>query len=431
VPVAGWWLATLSAPRRFRDSAAMGAEEGKSGPQTAEVREALERFVVDNDDLLDLESRIGRFNIFDALGIARVEIRHSNFLAFILDPAESHGQGPLFLKAVLMDLLKKAGSDSRPLSPIDLDGANLRGVEVKREWKNIDLLITCKEPRFAVVIENKVGSKDHSNQLNRYSETVKGLDAGRKPLYVYLTPGGEDPSQETREAWLNYSYEELYGVLKRVRDMHEKSIGGDVLVFLDHYLDLLRTRFMNDQELQELCERIYKNHRQALDMIWERIGTAGSRLLPEVANAVKADGRWRVVWQNQNVVNSVPVAWLKWLPPLGSYYDDDPRIWIVLKIELSGSRLDFFIEMHGVTDQKTGERIARVLFAEAPKCGFKRSSARKLTNFTHVSGRECMLEWGEDDEPEPEAILMAVKRTLDDLYPRIEKLALVLKPLCK
>ena len=54
---------------------------------------ALERFVVDNDDLLALESLIGRFNIFDALDIARVEIRHSNFLAFILDPAESHGQG--------------------------------------------------------------------------------------------------------------------------------------------------------------------------------------------------------------------------------------------------------------------------------------------------------------------------------------------------
>src|SRR5437660_8652429 len=90
---------------------------------------ALERFVVENDDLLELESRIGRFNIFDALGITRVEIRHSNFLAFILDPAESHGQGQLFLKAILMDLLANAAPGLRPLSPIDLDGTDLRGVE--------------------------------------------------------------------------------------------------------------------------------------------------------------------------------------------------------------------------------------------------------------------------------------------------------------
>src|SRR5205823_5799510 len=115
-----------------------------------------------------------------------------NFLAFILDPAESHGRGQLFLKAVLMDLLKHAPEESRPLSPIDLDGTDLRGVEVKREWKNIDLLITCKEPPFAVVVENKIGSQDHSKQLDRYSRTMKVCYPDPKPLYVYLTPDGDD-----------------------------------------------------------------------------------------------------------------------------------------------------------------------------------------------------------------------------------------------
>src|SRR6266852_7115236 len=131
----------------------MTSEQGSPGIQDATELSALERFVVENDDLLALESLVGKFNIFDALEIARVEIRHSNFLAFILDPAESHGQGQLFLKAVLMDLLKKAKPERRPLSPIDLDGTDLRGVEVRREWKNIDLLIICQEPRFSVVIE--------------------------------------------------------------------------------------------------------------------------------------------------------------------------------------------------------------------------------------------------------------------------------------
>src|SRR5260370_40917636 len=100
----------------------MTPEQGNLDSQDAEALTALERFVVDNDDLLALEALIGKFNIFDALRIARVEIRHSNFLAFILDPAESHGQGQLFLKAVLMDILKAARADLRPLSPIDLDG---------------------------------------------------------------------------------------------------------------------------------------------------------------------------------------------------------------------------------------------------------------------------------------------------------------------
>src|SRR5262249_51256095 len=64
------------------DAHTMDTEEGIPSTQGTAAREALERFVVENDDLLTLESRIGRFNIFDALGITRVEIRHSNFLAF-------------------------------------------------------------------------------------------------------------------------------------------------------------------------------------------------------------------------------------------------------------------------------------------------------------------------------------------------------------
>ena len=48
----------------------MTTEEGNHGVKGTDALEALERFVVENDDLLALESLIGRFNIFDALGIA-------------------------------------------------------------------------------------------------------------------------------------------------------------------------------------------------------------------------------------------------------------------------------------------------------------------------------------------------------------------------
>jgi hypothetical protein len=115
---------------------------------------ALERFVVENDDLLALEERIGRFNIFDALGIARREIQHSNFLAWLLDPSESHGQGDLFLKPLLMDIARHARKHglNPPFSPVHLDGADLREVEIRREWKCIDLLLVGKSPLFALAI---------------------------------------------------------------------------------------------------------------------------------------------------------------------------------------------------------------------------------------------------------------------------------------
>ena len=210
-----------------------------------------------------------------------------------------------------MDLLKKAPADARPLSPIDLDGTDLRGVEVKREWKHTDLLIRCQEPPFVVVIENKIGSREGPGQLIRYEKVMREHHPDVRPLYVYLTVNADEPSED---AWVPYSYEAIHRVLKRVRETYRNAIGDDVLVFLDHYLDLIGTRFMDNEEIEQLCQRIYKNHRQALDLIWERVGSPESGVLAEVANVLEESPRWEVVARPSQCIDFVPKAWLDWLP---------------------------------------------------------------------------------------------------------------------
>ena len=111
-----------------------------------EMLVALERFVVENEELLLLEERIGRFNLFDALGIVRIEIRHSNFLAWLLDPNESHGQGSMFLNGVLMDLLRQSPPALRPFSPIELDGAEMRGVRIGPRKRTAEITDSVDEP---------------------------------------------------------------------------------------------------------------------------------------------------------------------------------------------------------------------------------------------------------------------------------------------
>jgi len=48
-------------------------------------REALEDFLIENPDLERLEIMLGEFNLFEALGVVRQELRHSDFLGFLLD----------------------------------------------------------------------------------------------------------------------------------------------------------------------------------------------------------------------------------------------------------------------------------------------------------------------------------------------------------
>ncbi|MGF2010218.1 MULTISPECIES: hypothetical protein [unclassified Nostoc] len=48
-------------------------------------RALLESLILENEDLEKLESKLAQFNIFEAIGVVRQELRHSNFLAFPKD----------------------------------------------------------------------------------------------------------------------------------------------------------------------------------------------------------------------------------------------------------------------------------------------------------------------------------------------------------
>jgi len=402
------------------DSAIPAGENG-------EALTALERFVVENDDLLALELLIGKFNIFDAVKIARTEIRHSNFLAFLLDPLESHGHGQLFLTAFLMDLLKNAPAPRRPLSPIELDGAQLRGVEVRREWNHIDLLITCSEPPLAVVIENKVGSSEHSDQLNRYEQTIKSHCGSTPALLVYLTPSGDEPSAE---GWVPYSYRDLHRVLSRVRVTYKNSIGADVLIFLDHYLNLIGSRFMDDPQIDDLCQKIYKNHRRALELIYDRVGSPAAGVLAEAEAALKEDSRWHVFYRGANLIDFVPADWLSWLPPVGSDRKDNPRSWFVFRFEVYNAKLDFYVEIRKMADLAVRRKVVDTLIKEGARFGFKRAAGTITDNYTRVSGRERILQWNDEgDEPSEDLVRSAVKKKLDDVFPKIAGVPSILKPL--
>ena len=131
----------------------------------------LESLVIDNPDLSLLESKLSSFNIFEAVGMTRQEIRHSYFLSFLLNPSESHYFGDLFLKKFLISSL--LSFKNPPFSAISIDVANLEDAEVKREYKNIDILIYSSSEKIVVAIENKVDSSEHSDQLNKYREIIE------------------------------------------------------------------------------------------------------------------------------------------------------------------------------------------------------------------------------------------------------------------
>src|SRR5436190_1069598 len=68
----------------------------------------LVRFLDDEDALQRVASFAGRFNFFDATGIARRELRHSDLLAYLQNPNQNHGLGDRFLRRFLSGLVRQS-----------------------------------------------------------------------------------------------------------------------------------------------------------------------------------------------------------------------------------------------------------------------------------------------------------------------------------
>jgi hypothetical protein len=218
--------------------------------------QALQAFAdtVQNPDLLRLESLLKRFNLFEAVGAVRHELRHSDFLAFLLDPNRNHGLGTAFLHRFLQ-------------AALDLDGVDLSRAYVLREWHHIDILVVDEASRLVVIIENKIDTGEHSDQLNRYRETFQSYFPGHQALGLYLTPNGDAPSSP--EDYRAISYSLVCEIIEQTARDNQLALDAEVVMALEHYAQMLRRHIVSDSDIAELCRSIYKQHKQALDLIFE------------------------------------------------------------------------------------------------------------------------------------------------------------------
>lgn len=226
-----------------------------------EEQEALHNFLQDIEYLDDLNAWTSKLNLFDVLKISRNEIRHSNFLAWLLNPNENHGLGDKYLKGLLSRILKNSNKKNDVLNILLSD---FYSFNVYREWKNIDILILSDKEKLAVIIENKVTSNEHDNQLNRYKKTLEIEYPDYKKIFLYLTPDGLEPSDSD---WDILTYTDVVEILENIKN--KNNLLPDVTLLMNNYIDVIRRDIVQDQNLVEICNKIYNKHKKALDLIYE------------------------------------------------------------------------------------------------------------------------------------------------------------------
>ena len=217
-----------------------------------------------DEDFDKLELGLKNPNIFQILRITNNEIRHSNFLSWLLDPKESHKLGDIFLKRFLREVF--SSDKFGDIDQVDVEGMDLSKVEIQREWKNIDILIILEG--VVVCIENKVLSKEHSNQLKRYKEIIEKQFPDYQQTFVYLTPEGEDSEEET-DTYEPISYEFIVDSLDRILSVYGESLNEQVKNYIKDYVTIIKRELMGTDKLTELSKKIYQNHKELFDFINE------------------------------------------------------------------------------------------------------------------------------------------------------------------
>ena len=189
------------------------------------------------------------FNVFSVLYKETNEVNlHSRFLYALLDYKNPGDE----IRENLKDFLLH----------VDVQGFELCGVEVKREWKNIDILLTNANKK-ALVIENKINARDQDKQLWRYYNTLKEQNYLDRNIHlIYLTLDGREPTSDSigdldPEKITTVAYKELIPWLERCqkRAYDEPELRESVIQYLRLVRKLTGTDFRGEymDALKKLC----------------------------------------------------------------------------------------------------------------------------------------------------------------------------------
>ena len=208
-------------------------------------------------ELADLQAGSSELNVFEVLGITNTEIRHSNVIAWLMRPGDSHGLGD----AVLSGLIERSGG----IPPDDMSD-----FRVLRESDNIDILAVSTRNRLTLAVENKVWSGEHDDQLARYQRIIERRYPGWDHLYLFLSPFGTPPEGEAdREVWTAIDYRALLGIIEST--LNGADVSAKARMLIDDYVGSVRRHIVGNESLQERCVEIYLEHKRAIDLIMENL----------------------------------------------------------------------------------------------------------------------------------------------------------------
>lgn len=230
------------------------------------------------------ERQAPRFNVFKVLRYAEYEIRHSNVLAWLLTPGETHGLGDKFLRRFMESLAPRPR-----ILKSDFAMEPVKVKEVKREFHYADVAVFFDDDeRTLLAIENKVVEMHDAaiNQTERHVKRLREECPGRAVHGVLLTASGHEDGaafvakrpEEQRD--VSMSHVSWYRIHEIITSLYPDDFTADTDVrsFVPQYREVVERIIRRGERI---VEKLLEMHARTLGRLSEANGEAAIEQVDE------------------------------------------------------------------------------------------------------------------------------------------------------
>ena len=240
--------------------------------------------------------KINQNSMLDIYGIARSETHHSKFLAWLLNPNESHHTGELALRKLLNIVVRRGIEQNNQskvfqwfkktvLTSASLSLTSASNVQVLTESYveaqgkkgakgRIDILVSnlaLGGDFINIIVENKIYSNEHDEQTTTYFEGINKKVPKQKNIFLYLTPksNGEMPKGDgpscTCKDFIEINYQDI--LTEVLTPILEEPISSATRVAIEDYIHCITSPSIHSKNYNTMA--VDKETNEMLKKFWD------------------------------------------------------------------------------------------------------------------------------------------------------------------
>lgn len=322
-----------------------------------------------DEDFTNLQNLVNEeVNLMDILRVSHKELQHSNFLAWFFNPTESHNLGEFALKEFIKIYFKEnqfqnLGNETG-LSVFDFVQLDFEDLEIRREYKNIDLIFLSRKNEFCIVIENKIYSQEKKGQLEKYRKFIESEYPDFKhKIYIYLSLEDQEISESEQDYYVKLNYGHIIRLVEQVISSQRLKLADKTKFVFEQYLQTLKSMLNKNEEIEKVAQQLYKKYKSAFDLVFKyTTSTKSNEISNIIQNLIANEKSIRPFQGNKTYVRFQPNYFYENLDALKTYglisdNDDFTNNWMFLfEFNVRNSQVTFDCKI-GQGEQEKREKI--------------------------------------------------------------------------